>query len=81
MIHEINKSWIEKTLIEGLKSLEFGKITYNPNKDYAPSCTTYPLPYCGHTCCTLVRVCSPIQTLDQTIRTWGIGNLECWNIG
>ena len=24
MIHEINKSWIEKTLIEGLKSLEFG---------------------------------------------------------
>ena len=26
MIHEINKSWIEKTLIGGLKSLEFGKM-------------------------------------------------------
>jgi len=45
MVHGINKSWIEKTLIEGLKSLEFGKITFNPNKDYAQSRTSYPLPF------------------------------------
>jgi len=56
-------------LIESLqksKKIKFGKITFNPNKDYAPSRTSYPLPYCGHTCCSsrLGGICSPIQTLD-----------------
>ena len=56
-------------LIESLqksKKIKFGKTTFNPNKDYAPSRTSYPLPYCGHTCCSsrLGGICSPIQTLD-----------------
>ena len=53
-------------------------LLFMAKKAYATSCTTYPLPYCGHTCCSLDRICSPIQTMDQTIRH---GVLEYWIVG